>query len=317
MTEGKPFLIQCRAEGPISWFKDGEPIENHRARHGRENFTYFVHDIVLENLKGKIDSTLTVSKAVLRHKGKYQCNIRHENSHYLHVHRAPHVMDEEQRFTSSLESDDDHEEQRMRFENPLEGDIAMPSTMMRHTTPTVTQSTPFFKPAPEYDFEMSNEKTLSEETISPEERNEVNAEESNEKTLFEETISPEERNEANVVESNEKTLLEETISPEDQNEVNADDKRILEEIIEKKNFPQELSPEQFADYALPTASSSPAMPSLTNIPLHPTHATTHSNHVVHSTHVIPSEVQTQNHPDILRHKGSQNEKEMIRKKYFL
>lgn len=42
-------------------------------------------------------------------------------------------------------------------------------------------------------------------------------------------------------------------------------------------------------------------PSLTNIPLHPTHA----NYVVHKTHEVPSEVQTQNHPEKHRHKGSQ------------
>lgn len=54
-----------------------------------------------------------------------------------------------------------------------------------------------------------------------------------------------------------------------------------------------------------TSSSTPA--SLTNIPLHPTHAI-HTNHAVHSTHALPSEVQTQTHLDTHRHKGSQTNK---------
>lgn len=55
-----------------------------------------------------------------------------------------------------------------------------------------------------------------------------------------------------------------------------------------------------------TPMPSPEMPSFTNIPLHPTHVTTHTNHAVHSTHAVPSEVQTQNHREIHRDKGSLN-----------
>lgn len=275
MTEGKPFWIRCKAEPPINWFKDGERIEKHLIRHGNENFTYSVKDLVLEDLKKKIESTLTISKAALRHKGKYQCNVNYNSSYFVHVHPAPTVMDEEM-FISNLGPDEDHEEERMRFETPIESDKAMPSTMMRFTTPPVTQSTQdFVESLPDFDFETP----LSEE-MTREDQNEV---------VYEESI----------------------------------DERIREEIIEKKNFPQEnfiTFPEQpdITDDVLSTAFSSPEITSLTNIPHHMRWmVTTHSYHVVHTTHAIPSEVQTQNHPDKHRHKGSQkNDEEMIRKSFF-
>jgi hypothetical protein len=124
VTEGKQFRIICRSEKPIKWFKDGEPIENHFIRHRNEDeFSYIIRDNESEDSNGKVDSTLTVTRAVLRHKGRYQCNINHKNSHFLNVHPSAQTSDnsEEQEDTfATFESENDHEDQRERFDIPIE-----------------------------------------------------------------------------------------------------------------------------------------------------------------------------------------------------
>lgn len=247
VTEGKQFWIRCQAEPPISWYKDEEPIENHLLRHSKEDFEYQIRESQRKGAKAKHESTLLVSRAYLRHKGKYQCNKNHEISHHLHVHAAPiepSVIEREeveQRFTP-FESDNDHEDLRI-VERPMEDDKPIPMTM----TESPRLASPEFESTLEYDEEKSHEKFIEEPT-------------------------------------------------------NAFDTR-------------STSP-------APTDATSPAITSFTNIPIHstnahPTHATTHTKHVAHTTHVVPSEVKTQIHPEIHRHKGSQKDKKkMIRKQIF-
>jgi hypothetical protein len=127
VLEGKQFLITCLAEKPISWYKDGEPIESGFVRQGDEEFTYTTRLNEKDDLKGKIESTLSVSHAVLRHKGKYQCNIKHENAHILQVHPAPLALESEE--FGRFESVDDHDEMRVSFEesDPVASTITMVS----------------------------------------------------------------------------------------------------------------------------------------------------------------------------------------------
>lgn len=172
MTEGKQFSIRCWAEPPISWFKDGEPIEKHFVRHnGLDEFTYTTRDHVRDDLIGKVESTLSVSHAVLRHKGKYQCNVNHNNAHVLNVHPAMRSALESDESFDAFEAENDHEEQRMRFEGPLENDKTVASTMMIYTS-AVTETpreTPKVEPSDiesilDYDEEKSHEKFIDEPT---------------------------------------------------------------------------------------------------------------------------------------------------------
>lgn len=215
---------------------------------------YTTSDHVRDDLSGKYESTLSVSRAVLRHKGKYQCNINHDNAHFLHVHPAPVSIDES---FDAFEDENDHDDQRSNFEQlnendktinydqpkeydkqssfgfeqPIEDDKPIPTTMMTFTR-VVTESTKFVSSDIEsildYDDEKSHEKFIDEPTI----------------------------------------------------------------------FDGSGSLEYDSTVLVFTTTSSP---SLTNIPFHSTHA----NHVLHTTHEVPSEVKTQNHPEKHRHKGSQ------------
>lgn len=158
VTEGKQFWISCRAEPPIRWYKDGEPIERHFVRHSDDEPTYSTRDFMGEDFKGKVESKLSVSRAVLRHKGKYQCNIKHENSHYLHVHQLPPKIesDEHEESFSLFEPENDHEDHRMSFETPIEEARVIVSTAMSNLN-AVT-----FSPILTYDDDMSHEKYVNE-----------------------------------------------------------------------------------------------------------------------------------------------------------
>lgn len=259
VTEGKQFSIRCWAEPPISWFKDGEPIEKHFIRHNAlEQFSYTLSDHPVRDLKGKVESTLTVSHAILRHKGKYQCNVNHHNAHVLNVHPAPRVALESDESFDTFEAENDHEEQRMSFETPLEGDRPIASTMMIFTG-VVTQAprvveTPYVESNLDYDEEKSHEKFIDEPTT------------------LEEIESSEYESTVQMLPTSTKTTTSSSTTTT----------------------------------TMPTTKITTSSPSLTNIPFHPTHA----NHVVHTTHEIPSEVKTQNH-----HKGSQKMTKMIRKSF--
>lgn len=145
VTEGKQFRIICRSEKPIQWFKDGEPIENHFIRHRNEDeFSYNIRDNESEDSNGKVDSTLTVSRAVLRHKGRYQCNINHKNSHFLNVHPSAQTSDnseehEDTKGSAFFEPENDHEDQREKYDPPFEMDRS--SSTVESFIKTVTEST--------------------------------------------------------------------------------------------------------------------------------------------------------------------------------
>lgn len=200
-------------------------------------------------MKEKVESKLSVSHAVLRHKGKYQCNVNHNNAHYLHVHPAPSVMESEEISESfaPFESENDHEDHRVSFERRSEDEMRIPSTLMSFTidataTPDAEFS-PDTEPLPDYDEDKSHENFVDEPTT------------------FDDLNSP----------------------------------------------PYETTPR------MSVTSTSLPITSLTDIPFHPTkvyptHETAHSNYVVHSTHVIPSEVKMQDQLDKI--KGSQKRKKM-------
>lgn len=163
VTEGTKFTISCTAERPVKWYKDGEPIEKHFVRHGQEEFSYTARDNAREGPNGKIESTLEVSRAVLRHKGKYQCNINHENAHHLHVHPLPKHIESDGIVETfkSLDSADDHVDQRVRYEIPLEEDKPLATTMMMmmiNLPNEVTESSR--KPSPDFDSDYDEDKSL-------------------------------------------------------------------------------------------------------------------------------------------------------------
>lgn len=260
VTEGKQFSIRCWAEPPISWFKDGESIEKHR-HFGLDEFTYTPRDHIRDDMKGKVESTLTVSHALLRHKGKYQCNVNHDNSHVLNVHPLPRTALESDESFDAFEAENDHEEQRMSFESPLEDDKPIASTVMIYTS--VMTEIPKAEPAEietilDYDEEKSHEKYIDEPT-------------------------PFDGFESSDYESTIQVLATST----------------------------KMTTSTTTTMSTTTSTSTTSSPSLTNISPHPTHA----NHVVHTTHEIPSEVQTQNHPEKHRHKGSQKNDKNDSKKF--
>lgn len=227
VTEGNQFLISCIAEPPITWYKDGVPIEMHFVRDGEDEFTHTISDHLRNHLTGKVESKLSVSRAVLRHKGKYQCNINHENSHVLNVEPAPvraYSEDIDEGF-AAFADEDDHDDDRMSFERTLEENPTTISAGLAIQSNEITESTRYFSP----NFETIEETDL-----------EYTVDDSHEKFINEPAFS-----------------ISITTTP---------------------------------------------LPSLTNIPFHPTHA---NYYEIHTTYEVPSEVQTQNHPDKHRHKGSQ------------
>jgi hypothetical protein len=144
--EGKQFWITCQAEKPIKWHKDGEPIETGFVRQGDEEFTYSTRINERADLRGKFESTLNVSHAVLRHRGKYQCNINHESAHILQVDALkvakPDESERDEKNLGIFEPDDDHEDSSQNFEDFLEEDRPAASTMMHSSA--VTQSSKSF-----------------------------------------------------------------------------------------------------------------------------------------------------------------------------
>jgi hypothetical protein len=115
-------------------------------RQNDEEFEYSIKDKTRDGPSEKHESTLSVTQAVLRHKGKYQCNINHENAHHLHVNPAPVAIESEEKL---FESENDHEDQRMRYERPIENDNTVASTvMMTFVVEEVTESP---KPVSSYD----------------------------------------------------------------------------------------------------------------------------------------------------------------------
>lgn len=143
MHEGKQFWITCQAEKPIKWHKDGDPIDFVFVRQGDEEFTYSTRLNERDDLKGKVESTLNVSHAVLRHRGRYQCNTNHESAHVLHVEPTPvSLKDESEKRFHPFDADDDHDDFSPSFEDSLDDDSPAASTMMHSIA--ATQSTKIF-----------------------------------------------------------------------------------------------------------------------------------------------------------------------------
>ena len=117
VTVGKPFRIQCLSKVPIEWHKDGRPIQEHFVRHSKDEFNYEQHDVSKDN--DMIESTLSVNHALLRHSGKYKCNIHHQNSHVLYVNENAETI-EMSVFEKDDEDEDDHLEVRVSYEPPVE-----------------------------------------------------------------------------------------------------------------------------------------------------------------------------------------------------
>lgn len=127
VTIGKPFRIQCLSKVPIEWHKDGKPIEEHFVRHSKKEFNYVRLDVSKDN--DMIESTLSVNHALLRHSGKYKCNIHHLNSHMLYVNRNTESI-EMSVFDDNENEEEDHLEVRVSFEQPVGEDNELKSTMM-------------------------------------------------------------------------------------------------------------------------------------------------------------------------------------------
>jgi hypothetical protein len=106
---------------------------------------------------------------VLRHKGKYQCNINHKNSHFLNVHPSPrtyeNTKEQEEDKLALFESENDHEDQRLRFEPSIEEDQFLESTVITFTekvTETAAFSSANIDTIPDFDEEKSHEKFVDE-----------------------------------------------------------------------------------------------------------------------------------------------------------
>jgi hypothetical protein len=105
----------------------------------------------------------------LRHKGRYQCNINHKNSHFLNVHPSAQTSDnsEEQESIKNVayfESENDHEDQREKYDPPFE--MTSSYSTIKSFVESVTVST--FLPnsidtIPNFDDEKSHE-NFEEET---------------------------------------------------------------------------------------------------------------------------------------------------------
>jgi hypothetical protein len=121
VTVGKPFKIQCLSKVPIEWHKDDQPIHEDSFSND-DTFGYVKSDVTKEN--NMAESTLSVNHALLRHSGKYKCNINHKNSHALYVN-------ENQKPVEISVDEDDHLEVRVSFEPPIEEEREeLKSTMM-------------------------------------------------------------------------------------------------------------------------------------------------------------------------------------------
>jgi hypothetical protein len=123
VTVGKPFKIQCLSKVPIDWHKDDQLLQDHDfMRHSKDEFGYVKSDVTKEN--DMAESTLSVNHALLRHSGKYKCNIKHKNSHALYVNENDKPIE------ISVD-DEDHLEVRVSFEPPIEEKkYELKSTMM-------------------------------------------------------------------------------------------------------------------------------------------------------------------------------------------
>lgn len=125
VTVGKAFHIQCLSKVPIEWHKDERPIQEHFVRHSKDEFNYEQHDVSKDN--DMIESTLSVNHALLRHSGKYKCNIHHQNSHVLYVNENTESIEMS---VFEKHDEDDHLEVRVSYEPPVQDNELVKSTMM-------------------------------------------------------------------------------------------------------------------------------------------------------------------------------------------
>lgn len=83
VKEGGKFSVTCTVhKSPITWYKDKEPIESQDLFNSHKNGSAYW-------------STLTISGAQLRHKGKYQCTLDFPTSHYVNVERGEDLLVDE------------------------------------------------------------------------------------------------------------------------------------------------------------------------------------------------------------------------------
>ncbi|XP_030383971.1 uncharacterized protein LOC115631390 [Scaptodrosophila lebanonensis] len=84
---GEPFSITCiiPITEKIHWLKNGESLTRHNLRHGRDEHAYTLSESAIEGEKHKIEAHLAVRHALKVHEGRYQCNLRHNGYHVLHV----------------------------------------------------------------------------------------------------------------------------------------------------------------------------------------------------------------------------------------
>lgn len=92
VTVGHAFWIRCIVPitEPVDWYKDGEPIKNHKRHHGKDDFVFEIQEKKKIGDPNKIEVKLSVNRAIPRHEGSYQCNNLHANSHYVRVHHGKH-----------------------------------------------------------------------------------------------------------------------------------------------------------------------------------------------------------------------------------
>lgn len=162
VTVGKPFRIQCLSKVPIEWHKDGRPIQEHFVRHSKDEFNYEQHDVSKDN--DMIESTLSVNHALLRHSGKYKCNIHHQNSHVLYVNENAEMIEVSVFEKDDDDDEDDHLEVRVSFEPPVVEDELIKSTMMIFVEETEPNRINLdMEEEIDYD-EMSSETSVEEKT---------------------------------------------------------------------------------------------------------------------------------------------------------
>ena len=121
-------------------------------------------------MNGKVESTLTVTKAVLRHKGRYQCNINHKNAHFLNVHPSAQTFQSSKDFEADekktyFDSENDHQDLRERFQKPtVENKAFAPHEKIIKTFTTPSSSQNYIESFPLFDDEKSHEKIEDEST---------------------------------------------------------------------------------------------------------------------------------------------------------
>lgn len=162
VTVGKPFWIQCLAEGPIEWHKDNQPIQQmHFIRHSKEDYSYSQQDDPFADGR-KVKSTIRVKHALKMHSGKYKCNMKHENSHVLHIHDAKSVIVELDSENGSMEDDyDENDIGRVSFEPPIIAEDALKSTMMMYVE-EVSESNRLFSANFDESYEQLLEKNFND-----------------------------------------------------------------------------------------------------------------------------------------------------------